>query len=386
MSEDQLIMLPGPTQVPAAVARASSKPMMNHRGPDFAIMMDEIVANAQKVLKTQNEIMTLTCSGTGALECVVANFVNPGDKVIVASIGNFGERFRDIASKFGADVDFIDFGWGNCIDAEVIKEKLAADSKQEIKAIFCQHNETSTGVVNDVKAVAEARGDHPALLIVDSVSGLGAADLRMDEWKVDVVAAGSQKAFMSPPGIAFVAVSERAWEVCDKCTNVRFYFDLRKYRKMAKNGQTPFTPALSVLYAVQEALRLIEDQGGIDFVIAEHGFRRNVVRAAARALNLPLVAADACASPSVTSIMAPEGVDAKALLKIMREKYHCTIAGGQGKFAGISFRIGHLGYVTDLQLLSTIAALEMALAELGYQFELGAGINAAEKMIMAYRK
>ncbi len=386
MTEDQIIMLPGPTQVPPAAARASSRAMINHRGPEFAAMLTEITENAKKIFKTKCDVLTLTASGTGGLECLVANFVNPGDKIVVASIGNFGERLRDIALAFGADVDFMDFGWGNCVDPKAIAEKLAADKNHEIKAVYCQHNETSTGVTNDIEAISKARGNHPALLIVDSVSGLGAAKFRMDDWQVDVVLTGSQKAFMSPPGIDFVAVSDRAWPVCASCTNARFYFDLNKARASYKKGEMPFTPALSVLFAIQEALRFIDEQGGIDAVIDEHYFRRDVIRAAAQALHLPLVAAEHCASPSVTSIMAPEGVDPKALTGIMRDKYHCVIAGGQGKFKGHAFRIGHLGYVTDLQLISTISALEMALAELGYEFTMGAGVTVAQKMIVERRK
>ncbi|MDD4571622.1 MAG: alanine--glyoxylate aminotransferase family protein [Clostridia bacterium] len=378
------LLLPGPTQVPHKVLMAGAAPMVNHRGPEFKKMIDEMTQNVKKVFKTQNDVFTITSSGTGGLETVVANFVNRGDKVLVASIGNFGERFRDIALQYGAEVQFMDFGWGNAADPAQIKAALDADTNHEIKAIFIQHNETSTAVVNPIKEVAEARGNHPALLIVDSVSGMGAADLRMDEWGLDVVVAASQKAFMAPPGIAFVSVNERAWKVAEANTNAKYYFDLLKYKKNLAKGQTPFTPAISTIYAVYESVKMLLEMG-IDDVIAEHYFRRDMVRAAIRALGLDLVAPDEIASPAVTAIYAPKGIDPIKLRKLINERYHVVIAGGQGKFQEVAFRIGHLGYVEDLEILGAIAALEMALHELGHKFELGAGVGAAQKAIMSHR-
>ncbi len=381
MKTHQYFLLPGPTDVPSSVLSAMNSPMVNHRGPEFKEILSDITENVKKVFKTKNDVYILTTSGTGGLEAAVANFINPGDKVIVASIGNFGERFRDIALTYGADVDFIDFGWGNAIDPQVIREKLAADVNQEIKAVLFQQNETSTAILNPVQEIAKARGDHPALLIVDAVSGLGAANLEADAWGLDVVVAGSQKAFMSPPGLAFLAVSPRAMEIAKTCRNTRYYFSLLEAKKWYEKGQTPFTPAIPVFYAVQKALGIIIGTG-VDKIIEEHFFHRDLVRTGLRALGLELLAADEIASPAVTAVCCPESIAPGELRKLMLEKYNIVIAGGQGKFSETSFRVGHLGAVQPLDLIIAIAGLEMALKEMGHPVQLGAGVKAMEEVLM----
>lgn len=380
MKLQEYFLLPGPTDVPSNVLRSMSQPMINHRGPAFEEMLLRITEQIKKVFKTEGEVFTLTSSGTGGLEAAVVNFINPGDKVIVASIGNFGERFKQIAEMYDAEVDFIDFGWGNCIDPEVIAERLKADVNHEIKAILCQHNETSTAIVNPIKAVSEARGDHPALLIVDTVSGLGAAEFDMDGWNVDVAVAGSQKAFMAPPGLAFVAANKRAMAVAEQCKNSKFYFDILKSRAMLKKGQTPFTPAIATVYAVAEALEYFEEVG-VDQIVAEHYQRRDLVRAGLRALNLKLIAADEIASPAVTAVECPEGIEPNALRKLLLDKYNIVIAGGQGKFAGTTFRVGHLGAVRTLDLFAAMVGLELALKELGADIQLGTAVKAMEEAL-----
>jgi len=385
IKENDFLMLPGPTQVPAQILRAMSQPMINHRGSQFKSLLLDVSKNLQQVFKTENEVITLTASGSGGLEAAVVNFVSPGDRVIVASIGNFGERFRKICQKYRAEVDFIDFGWGNAIDPAVIAERLAADTDHQIKAIFCQHNETSTAVVNPIQAISAARGNHPALLIVDSVSGLGAADLRMDEWGLDVVVAGSQKAFMLPPGLAFVAVNQRAWQVAEENTNSKFYFDLVEAKKSLEKGQTPFTPGMTLIYALEEALQMIMAKG-IDRIIADHLFHRDIVRAGIKAMGLTLCANDDIASPAVTAILAPEGIDPADIRKTLLDKYSVVVAGGQGKFKDTVFRIGHLGYVQPLDLLAVLAALEMTLISLGLPLELGKGVRAAQQVIFEQKK
>ncbi|MBQ6811023.1 MAG: alanine--glyoxylate aminotransferase family protein, partial [Firmicutes bacterium] len=324
----------------------------------------------------------LTCSGTGGLEAAVVNFLNPGDKVLVASIGNFGERFRDIAAMYDADVEFIDFGWGNAIDPAVIEKRLAEDTNHEIKAVLCQHNETSTAITNPIEAVSAARKGHPALLIVDTVSGLGAASFEMDQWGVDVAVAGSQKAFMAPPGLAFIAANERAMKVAETCTNRKFYFDLLKARNMLQKGQTPYTPAISVIYAVEEALAYF-DEVGVDAIVEEHYKRRDLVRAGLSAMGLKLIAADDIASPAVTAVECPEGIDPAALRKILREKYNIIIAGGQGKFSATTFRVGHLGAVRLMDLFTVMVGLELALKELGADIPMGKAVQAMEEMVLA---
>lgn len=381
MKLQEYFLLPGPTNVPPNVIRAMSKQMINHRGPEFREILTGVTEKIKKVFRTEGEVFTLTSSGTGGLEAAVVNFVNPGDKVIVASIGNFGERFRDIATMYGAEVEFIDFGWGNCIDPTVIAKRLAADTDHQIKAVLCQHNETSTAIVNPIREVSAARGDHPALLIVDSVSGLGAAPYDMDGWKVDVTIAGSQKAFMSPPGLAFIAANQRAMEIAEKNQNRKFYFDLIKARDMLKKGQTPYTPALSVLFAVEEALHHFEEVG-IDAVVADHYKHRNLVRTGLKAMGLKLLAPDEIASPAVTAVACPEGIDPLAMRKLLREKYNIIVAGGQGKFAGNTFRVGHLGAVQSMDLIAVIAGLELALTELGADITLGKAVAEMEKEIL----
>ena len=382
MKLQEYFLLPGPTDVPSNVLRTMAQPMINHRGPEFEEMLRTITAQAKKVFKTEGEVFTLTCSGSGGLEAAVVNFIEPGDKVIVASIGNFGERFRQIAEMYDADVDFIDFGWGNCIDPAVIAEKLKEDHEHKIKAVLCQHNETSTAIVNPIREISAARADHPALLIVDTVSGLGAAEFDMDGWNVDVAVAGSQKAFMAPPGLAFVAANERAMKIAENNQNRKFYFDLIKAKNMLVNkSQTPFTPAISTVYAVFEALKYFEEVG-VDAVVREHYQRRDLVRAGLKAMGLSLIADDDIASPAVTAVKCPKGIDPDELRKLLREKYNVIIAGGQGKFAATTFRVGHLGAVRTLDLFAALIGLEMALLELGADIRKGEAVIAMEEMML----
>ncbi|MGI5892459.1 MAG: pyridoxal-phosphate-dependent aminotransferase family protein [Bacillota bacterium] len=381
MSENQYFLLPGPTQIPPSILRAGAQPMINHRGPEFKQILTNVTENTKKIFETQNDLLVITSSGTGGLEAAVANFINRGDKIIVASIGNFGNRFADIAKQYGADVDLIEFPWGSPVNPQIIKDRLAADKNQEIKAILMQHNETSTGVYNPVKEVSIVRGNHPALLIVDSVSGMATAPLKTDEWGLDVVIAGSQKAFMAPPGLAFISVSKKAWEVQAKNTNVKYYFDLATAKEYYHKGQTPYTPAISIFYSVDAALKMMLDKG-LDNIIEDHFFHRDIIRAGVKALGLSCVADDNCASPAVTAIYTPEGITSEQIVKPLLDKYHTVVAGGQGIFKDNTFRIGHLGYVNDLDLLSCLAAVEMTLLELGYQIELGKGVAAGQKLIM----
>lgn len=382
MKLQEYFLLPGPTDVPSNVLRTMAKPMINHRGPEFEGMMRKITERIKKVFKTEGEVFTLTSSGTGGLEAAVVNFINPGDKVLVASIGNFGERFRDIAKMYDANVEFIDFGWGNAIDPAVIEKRLAEDTAHEIKAILCQHNETSTAIVNPIEAVSAARKGHPALLIVDTVSGLGAASFDMDGWGVDVAVAGSQKAFMAPPGLAFIAANVRAMKVAEVCTNRKFYFDLLKARDMLKKGQTPYTPAISVIYAVEEALEYFNEVG-VDAIVADHYKRRDLVRAGLSAMGLKLIADDAIASPAVTAVECPQGIDPAELRNLLREKYNIIIAGGQGKFSATTFRVGHLGAVRLMDLFTVMVGLELALKELGADIPMGKAVQAMEEMVLS---
>lgn len=380
MWEKQILLLPGPTQVPPRVLKAMVNQQINHRGPEAKKLFEEVTEGTKKLLLTKNDNLLLTCSGTGGMEAAVTNVLSPGEKALVASVGSFGVRFAEICEAFGVEVDFLDYPWGRAVNPEDIAKRLEDDKSHKIKAIFIQHNETSTGVLNDVKAISEARGSHPALLVVDAVSGLATAELPIDEWNLDVVVWGSQKAFMVPPGLAGVCVSPRAWEAIEKCTNNRFYLDLRLAKKYYGMGETPFTPALSVLFGMQESLKSMLDEG-LPKIFSRHAMYKDLVWAAAEALNLEMLASKECASPSVTAIKAPEGVEAGEITKGMLKDFNVVVAGGQGKLKGKIFRIGHLGYVDGLDLMAGITALEITLSRLGWPIEVGAGMRAAEQVI-----
>ena len=381
MSETQYFMIPGPTQVPPSILRAGSAPMVNHRGPEFCAMLAELTANLKKIYRTENDIFTFTASGSGGLEASVTNFLNPGDKVLLASIGNFGDRYRDICLRFGIDVDLLDFEWGKPVDPELIAQKLKADTDCKIKAVLCQHNETSTGVYNDIKAISEARGNHPALLFIDSVSGLGAVPLETDAWKVDVVVAASQKALMSPPGLAFMSVSPRAWEMAEKCTNKCFYFSIKSAKSFLEKWQTPFTPAVATVYSVLEATRMILEKG-LDAYIAEHFLRRDLVRTGVEGLGLYCLADVSSASPAVTTICLPENIKPGQITAPLREKFNMVLAGGMGKLKDNTFRIGHVGFLNMMDIVVALAGVEMALQKAGYPVKLGSSVTAAQDFLL----
>ncbi|ABZ83709.1 soluble hydrogenase, small (42 kd) subunit, putative [Heliomicrobium modesticaldum Ice1] len=382
MFEKEYLMLPGPTPVPPRLLRALSEPLINHRGPSFKRLIDEVTEGIRYAYQTKNDVLILPSSGTGGMEAAIVNFLSPGDKVLALSIGAFGDRFATIAQTYGCIVDKVDFEWGTAVDLNVVKAKLAADVNKEYKAILVTHNETSTGVCNDLKGLSEIRGDHPALILVDSVSGLGVMEVKTDEWGLDVIVTAAQKGFMIPPGVAFVSVSPRAWAAYEKSTAPKFYWDLGSAKKFLEKGQTPVTPAIPQLTGLREALQLFREKGR-EAVFAKQRYLRDITRAGVKALGLKLLADDAVASAAVTAVWAPEGIEAKAINKRMREAHNVVLAGGQKKLENKIFRIGHLGYGQHLDVLATVAALEMTLKELGYPVELGAGVKAAQEVIMS---
>ncbi|NPV27849.1 MAG: alanine--glyoxylate aminotransferase family protein [Firmicutes bacterium] len=379
--EKQYLHLPGPTPVPPRVLRALSEPMINHRGPEFKALIEEVTAGVKKVFQTENEVLIFPAAGTGGMEAAIVNFLSPGEKALVASIGVFGDRFADIARSFGIKVEKLDFPWGTAIDPEVLQQRIAADVNGEIKAVIVTHNETSTGVVNDLPAIRQAMGDHPALLIVDAISGLGAMDLQTDAWGLDVVVTGAQKAFMLPPGLTFLSVSPKAWMAAEKSTNTKYYWDVKAALKNLKKGQTPYTPALPLLTGLRESLRMIQEEG-LPRIFARHRLMRDMVRAAMKALGLELLAVDQVASAAVTAVLPPAGIEANNLRKILKQKYNVVVAGGQQKLDNVIFRVGHLGYVQPLDMLAVIAAIEMALVDSGRKVELGSGLKAAQEVLL----
>ncbi len=377
MDDRQLLMIPGPTPVPQSVLLAGAKPMVNHRGPEFAALMGECTEGLRRAFQTQQDVFILTGSGTGGLEAAVVNMLSPGDKVLSVSIGVFGDRWASIATAFGAAVESLSFPYGQPADPAQLRERLAADTNKEIKAVLVTHNETSTGVRNDLATIGGIVREHGALLLVDAISSLLTIDCQMDAWGLDVVIAGSQKAFMIPPGLCFAAVSERAMAATAEAKMPRFYWDFRKAKQYLDQGQTPWTPAVPLVWQLGEALKLVE-QEGLAACFARHARLARMARAGVEALGLKPFAADAAyASHAVTSVCKPDGIKTADLRKLMRDKYRVVLAGGQGKIKEDIFRIGHLGFVGEKELVSGLGMLGLALQELGLSVEPEAGAAAA---------
>jgi len=378
--QEHILMIPGPTPVSQEALSAASQPMMNHRSPEFKAMLQEIEKGLKEAFQTNQPVAILTASGTGAMEASLVNVLSPGDKVLACPTGVFGERFAKIARAYGADVEVLETPLGEGVNPEKLKNRLKQDEKKEIKAILITHNETSTAVENNLKALSEARGDHPALMLVDSVSALGASDLKMDAWKLDVVATASQKALMAPPGLAFVAMSQRAWEANKKAKMPRFYFDLALALDFQSKGETPFTPALPVLYALHVSLRHLLEEG------LEASFQRpktmaTAVHRALEGLGLKLFAHPHHRSVTVTAIQNPPGVDVKKLRETLRLRYGVVVAGGQGNLSDKIFRIGHMGYVGEKELLYTISSLGKALQEQGFPANIEEALKALVEVL-----
>ncbi len=382
MYEKQCLMIPGPTNIPPRILRTLGAPAVGHRTPAFNDLIKDVSARLQTIYQTTNEVLLLTASGTGAMEAAVANFVNAGDKVLVMENGNFGERWGKIAGRYGAEVEVISGPWGEQASPQVLRERMKKDIQQEIKAVFVTHNETSTGILNDIKALRDAMQDHPALFIVDAISGMAVSPLPVDEWQLDVVVSGSQKAYMLPPGLAFISVSPKAWAVSDQVTGPRFYFDLRAARKsLLEKSTTPYTPATSLIVALQETLQIMQEEG-LENIYERHAFYKKLVRTAIKALGLEPLTSDEAGSWAVTAVKRPDEIDVKKITKLMRDKHNVLIAGGQGQLQTEIFRIGHLGYVHVNDIIMTIAALERTLKELGMDIQLGQGVAAVQELLV----
>jgi aspartate aminotransferase-like enzyme len=375
----RFLITPGPTPVPPEVLLAGAEPVVHHRAPRFVEIFRECIAGLQYVYQTENDVVVFAASGTGAMESAVVNVVNPGDKTIVASVGNFGERWVKLNQKWGAGVVALEFEWGTRAEPATIEQALA--DNPDAKAVYVQFSETSTGVVNDIKSIGEIVARTPAILVVDAISGLGATDLPTDAWRVDVCVAGSQKALMIPPGLACVAVSDKAWQVVERCANPRFYFDWLSYRAKAGDGQTPFTPAVSLFVMLNRAIEMIREEG-LQTVFARHRVLGAGCKAGVKALGLELFGPDDPEANSVTAVKVPAGVDGTKIGKLARDRYGVWLAGGQGRLKGQIFRFGHCGYFGASDIVVGLAVVEMVLAELGYDVRWGASIGAAEQVFM----
>jgi aspartate aminotransferase-like enzyme len=378
--QKKYLMTPGPTPVPSEVLLAQARPMIHHRTPEFSATLMEAVAGLQYVFQTKGDVLIFGCSGTGVMESSFVNCFCAGDTVIVARNGKFGDRMVALAKTYGLEVVDLAYEWTEVVRPADIEAALK--EHPEARGVVVTQSETSSGVLNDVEAVGRIVAGYPdCVLIVDSITGIGAVPCMTDEWGLDVVMTGSQKGLMLPPGLAAVSVSEKAWRAYERSTLPKFYFDWMRYRKNLEKETTPFTPPVSLIIGLAEALRMMREEG-IENVISRHSRLAEATRRGCEALGMKLFAPPEGRGSAVTPVWVPEGVDGKAIVKIMKSKYGVTIAGGQDDYAGRIFRVGHLGYFGEFDIITTLAALEMTLAELGYEFERGAGIKAAEAVFM----
>ncbi|MEW6770619.1 MAG: alanine--glyoxylate aminotransferase family protein [Bacillota bacterium] len=377
MAQKIRLMIPGPTPVPPAVAAAMAQPLIGHRTQEFAALHARLEKRLQQVFGTEHEVYILTSSGTGGMEAAVANTINPGDRVLALVTGKFGERFAELAQVYGAEVEALEFGWGNPVDLGVVEDRL---KRGPYKAVLATHNETSTTVVNDIKAIGELTRRYEALLLVDAVSSLGGMEIQADAWGVDVLVTASQKALMVPPGLAMISLSPRAWEAVKDARAPRYYFSLPAAKKSLAKNNTPYTPAVSLFAGLDVALEMILSEG-LEKVYRRHKTYSRAVREALKALGLKLLAPETCASPVVTGAWAPDGLDADDLRRRILRKYGVLLAGGQAQLKGRIFRIAHMGYVDAVDLLGAIAALELGLHQTGFPVTFGAGVAAAQAVL-----
>ena len=373
----QYLITPGPTPIPAEVASKEALPILHHRTNEFGAIFTEVIEGLKYVFQTKNDVLLMTCSGTGAMESAVANLLSPGDTAIVASSGAFGERWGKILTTYNIKAVMVRAEDGHAVEPEKIQQAL--HDNPTAKAVYCQHTETSTGVVTDIQALGAIVAATPAVLVVDSISGLGGQDLQTDNWKVDVTVAGSQKGLMTAPGLAMVSVSPKAWKLIEAATSPCFYFDYEKMRESIPEKETPYTPAVTLIVSLAESLRLIK-QEGLSNVFARHTWLAEATRAGVQALGLEIFAKDPC--NVLTSVVVPAGVDGKKLIKRLREDYGVSIAGGQVHLLGKIFRLAHMGYMERFDVIVALSAVEMMLHEMGAKIELGKGVAAAQKVFL----
>jgi len=377
MQDKLTLMIPGPTPVPETVLQALGRHPIGHRSADFQKIVKRTTEQLQWLHQTKHEVLVITGSGTAAMEAGIVNTLSRGDRVICGDNGKFGERWVKVAKAYGLDVQVVKAPWGQPLDPETFREALEADTAKAIKAVILTHSETSTGVINDLQTIAaHVRAHGTALTIADCVTSLGATDVPMDDWGVDVIGSGSQKGYMMPPGLSFVAMGPRAWQAYERSDLPKFYLDLGKYRKAAADNSNPFTPAINLYFALEAALEMMEKEG-LKAIFARHARHQRATSAAMKAIGLPLYAAEGHGSPAITAV-APEGIDAESLRKEVKNRFDILLAGGQDHLKGQVFRIGHLGFVADRDILTAVAAIEATLQDLGLgKVTTGAGVAAA---------
>ncbi|MFJ8066605.1 pyridoxal-phosphate-dependent aminotransferase family protein [Psychrobacillus sp. NPDC096426] len=380
MLQDQTILrIPGPSPIPPSVQRAMNQTMIGHRGKETSQMLKNIAPGLKQIFGTDQEVAIIAGSGTAGLETAVVNVVKPADEVLVVVTGAFGDRFTKICEAYNIKTHVLNVEWGKALDPEEVKAYVAGHP--EVKVVFSTYCETSTGVLNPIDRLAKViREVSEALVVVDGVSCVGGVETKMDEWGIDVMVTGSQKAFMLPAGLTFVAASERAWKVIEENEQPRFYLNLKKYRDNLLKDTTPFTPALSLLFGLEQVLNLIEAEG-LEKVYARHELLKKMTRAAFKAINIPLLTTDEDASPTVTAVQ-PEDFEAEEFRKILKQEFAISIAGGQQHLTGKIFRIGHMGYCSPADMLQIISAVEVALKKIGKDIELGKATAAAQHIYL----
>ncbi len=376
MIKKYYLLSPGPTPVPEDVLAAAAEPIIHHRTPEFSGIFMEVSEGLKYVFGTKEDVFVLTSSGSGAMETAVINTLNPGDKVITLNGGKFGERWGKICRAYGVEVREIELEWGELFSKEQLAEELKANP--ETKAVFATLSETSSGTVYDIQGYGEVIAPTEAILAVDGISGLGATPCPMDEWKVDILVAGSQKSFMIPPGLAYLAFSPKAWNLVENSTLPKFYFDAKAYKKNLAKKTTPWTPAVSLIIQQKKALDLIKSVG-LEKLFEHHRILGDATRAGVKALGMELLSKNP--GNILTAVKVPAGLDGVQLVKTMQGKYMAYIAGGQDPYKGKIFRIAHLGYMGGFDIITALSALEMTLSELGYAFESGSSLKAAENIL-----
>lgn len=376
MQDKLTLMIPGPTPVPETVLKAMGRHPIGHRSGEFQTIVRRTTEQLKWLHQTSSDVLVITGSGTAAMEAGMINTLSRGDKVLCGDNGKFGERWVKVARAYGLEVDVVTAEWGQPLDTETFRAALEADTEKQIKAVILTHSETSTGVINDLETIARYVKAHgTALTIADCVTSLGACNVPMDAWGLDVVASGSQKGYMLPPGLSFVAMSDRAWAAYATSDLPKFYLDLGPYRKTAAKDSNPFTPAVNLYFGLEAALDMMQKEG-LEAIFARHARHRAAAQAGMEAIGLPLFAAQGHGSPAITAV-APEGLDAELLRKTVKEKFDILLAGGQDHLKGKVFRIGHLGYVCDRDVLTAVSAIEATLQSLGlHKGTMGSGVAA----------
>lgn len=370
------LLAPGPTPVLPEALLAMARPILYHRGPEYEVLLASIREGLKFLFQTKNEVLIFTSSGTGGMEGAVVNTLSPGDRTLVIRGGKFGERWGEICEAYGLQPSYIDVEWGRAVEPNLVAAALAADPS--IKAVFTTHSESSTGVLHDIEAIARIVRKTPAILVVDAITSVGVVDLPMDAWGVDIVVGGTQKALMIPPGLALCGVSDKAWAMVQHARLPKFYFNFLVERKSLEKNQNGFTPAVSLVVALEQSLAAIKAEG-LPALFARHDRLARATRAGVSALGLELFTAQP--TPALTAILAPQGIGAGAIVKKLRTAHGITISGGQAQLKGKIFRLAHLGYADESDVVVCMAALERTLADLGYPMKLGDGVRAVQEVL-----